>query len=307
MGVWSAEEIQRLKALYEECRNVEEISKELGRTPGAIRNKAYRLNITNPNEYTQEEIDYLIANYHSYNLVEVAAKLNRPKANVCRKARELGIERNQSKKNPKDKKQKIVHTAEELSAMHSEAMKKHWATHEHPRGMLGKKQSEKCRKASRERQIKFWSEITDKERASWAEKQVATRIKNNTLNPNLNSSNPYSRTRSGRRPDLGNIFFRSAWEANIARYFNYLNIEWQFEPKTFYFEGIKRGCVSYLPDFYLPQTNEWVEVKGWMDDKSKTKLKRFSKYYPQEKLILIDRKKYTEIEKQYKHRISGWE
>jgi hypothetical protein len=66
--------------------------------------------------------------------------------------------------------------------------------------------------------------------------------------------------------------------------------EWEHEPQTFWFETIKRGVRSYLPDFKVTLhdgTHYWVEVKGYMDAKSHTKLKRFAKYYPKEKLILM--------------------
>src|SRR3972149_9721027 len=41
--------------------------------------------------------------------------------------------------------------------------------------------------------------------------------------------------KSGRRADLG-MFFRSAWEANVARYLNFLKTHgsvkgWEYEPK----------------------------------------------------------------------------
>lgn len=67
-------------------------------------------------------------------------------------------------------------------------------------------------------------------------------------------------------------------------------LDWEHEPKTFWFEGIKRGCVSYLPDFRILRPNGehyWVEVKGYLDSKSKTKLKRFKRYFPEEELLLI--------------------
>jgi hypothetical protein len=67
--------------------------------------------------------------------------------------------------------------------------------------------------------------------------------------------------------------------------------EWEHEPKTFWFEEIKRGTRSYLPDFkvtYWDGNHEWIEVKGYFDRKSLTKIKRFRKYYPQEILRIID-------------------
>jgi hypothetical protein len=87
-----------------------------------------------------------------------------------------------------------------------------------------------------------------------------------------------------------------------------MKIKWEFEPKTFYFEDIKRGCVSYTPDFYLPEEDKWVEVKGWMDSKSKTKIKRFKKYFPEEfeKLEIVGASEYKEV-KQWSRLIENWE
>jgi hypothetical protein len=65
---------------------------------------------------------------------------------------------------------------------------------------------------------------------------------------------------------------------------------WEYEPKTFWFEAIKRGVRSYKPDFKVTEldgTHYWIEVKGYLDSKSKTKIKRFQKYYPDEKLFLF--------------------
>ena len=62
--------------------------------------------------------------------------------------------------------------------------------------------------------------------------------------------------------------------------------------KIFVFEGIKSGTTSYKPDFYIKNKDNicfWVECKGYMDSKSKTKLKRFLKYFKDEKIILITR------------------
>lgn len=102
-------------------------------------------------------------------------------------------------------------------------------------------------------------------------------------------TNPHSKAVSGRRQDLENIFFRSKAEANYARYLNFMSIRWQYEPRVFDFEKIRRGCVSYKPDFYLPETDRWIEVKGWFDKKSITRLNRFKRYYPDEfkKLVLV--------------------
>lgn len=51
--------------------------------------------------------------------------------------------------------------------------------------------------------------------------------------------------------------FRSRLEARWAVFFDALSIEWQYEPQGFEAEGMR-----YLPDFYLPACNMFVEVKG---------------------------------------------
>jgi hypothetical protein len=52
--------------------------------------------------------------------------------------------------------------------------------------------------------------------------------------------------------------FRSRLEARWAVFFDHAGLEWQYEPQG-YEVGAERR--RYLPDFYLPQTETWVEVK----------------------------------------------
>jgi len=99
------------------------------------------------------------------------------------------------------------------------------------------------------------------------------------------------------------IFFRSKWEANYALYLDFLIKQkqiksWIYEPKIFYFENIKRGTRSYTPDFKVELFNgyfEWHEVKGYMNDASKTKLKRMKLYYPNEVIKIIAKETYYDI------------
>jgi hypothetical protein len=113
-------------------------------------------------------------------------------------------------------------------------------------------------------------------------KMIAEAIDTIVLKDDSKSSrgNAYKHTKSGHREDLG-IVLRSNWEANVARIYNAYEIEFEFEPKVFSYP-VKRGTKGYTPDFYLPKHDEWLEVKGYLDDKSKIKLKRFKRYYPEE-------------------------
>lgn len=102
-----------------------------------------------------------------------------------------------------------------------------------------------------------------------------------------NRGNAYKHTKTGFRIDI-QLNVRSNWEANFVRVLNGYDIKFEFEPTVFSFP-IKRGTKGYTPDFFINKTGEWVEIKGYLDTKSKVKLKRFKRYYPKEfeKLICI--------------------
>lgn len=120
------------------------------------------------------------------------------------------------------------------------------------------------------------------------------------------------RTIGGKR-----CYFRSMWEANFARYLQFkkekgLILDWEHESQTFWFEGIKRGTCSYKPDFkvieaFRNQCREtFYEVKGHMDAKSATKIKRFRKYYPEKPLEVIGGA-FFKRHKSLQSVIPGWE
>ena len=100
-------------------------------------------------------------------------------------------------------------------------------------------------------------------------------------------------------------YVRSKWEYNFCYYLEFLKKqgkikEWKYEPQTFWFYKIKRGIRSYKPDFLVFEnggTIVYYEVKGYMDSKSKTKLRRMKKYYPHIRVIVIDKKQYKAIMK----------
>jgi len=102
------------------------------------------------------------------------------------------------------------------------------------------------------------------------------------------------------------MYFRSKWEANYALFLDFLIdhkeiVKWEFEPDTFVFEKIQFGTRSYTPDFKVFNNNGTIsyhEVKGYMDSKSKTKLKRMKRYYPKIEVILIDSGEYNLLKKQ---------
>lgn len=122
------------------------------------------------------------------------------------------------------------------------------------------------------------------------------------------------------------ITFRSKAEANYAAYLEWLRIlgkivGWSYEPCTFWFTpdsdgareqrlaGVRRGVVSYKPDFAVYEANGttvWHEVKGYMDQRSKVTLARFARYYPGERLELVDSKAMAVLKRQVGGVVPGW-
>ncbi len=101
-----------------------------------------------------------------------------------------------------------------------------------------------------------------------------------------------------------NCFFRSEWERKFAHYLENRKLgkdikSWKYEAKTFWFLKIKRGVRSFKPDFKVINNDgsvEWFEVKGWMDPRSSTKLKRMAKYYPKVKITVIDQRWFVDFQ-----------
>lgn len=160
---------------------------------------------------------------------------------------------------------------------------------------------------------KMWRLKSDEDVEEILKKSAATRKKNGTKPPR---SREKATWKAGWREVGGKrCYFRSRWEANYARYLQWLVDQgeikgWEYEPETFWFENIKRGVRSYLPDFRITENDGrqvYHEVKGWMDSRSRTTLKRMKKYYPDVPLVLIDSKIYKAIQRDVRAIVPDWE
>lgn len=70
------------------------------------------------------------------------------------------------------------------------------------------------------------------------------------------------------------VKFDSSWEVKYAQWLDANNISWERCNKRFLyiFENVKR---YYIPDFYLPTTNEYIEIKGYKIEKDCAKWAQF--------------------------------
>jgi hypothetical protein len=253
--------------------------------------------------WSASELDRLRAVYRHeatpfITIKQLAEELGREEGNLSRKARELGLANPHRKRVEKRVVQeRKFATDDERREWQSQDAKRRIADLGHPRGMAGKHHPESAKArisaASRAR----WADPASRENSDEVRQAMSDNMQRRVLtDPRLRHG--YSRSAGGRRADLDNAYFRSSWEANYARYLRFLVGQsqiraWEYEPHTFYFESIKRGTRSYTPDFRvtLPDGRvEWHEVKGWMDDKSRVRLARMAKFYPAEKIVLIDEK-----------------
>ena len=136
-----------------------------------------------------------------------------------------------------------------------------------------------------------------------AKSRAAIKNKKDELDGKIIPGKMSKRSKIGKRQDLGQ-FFRSGWEANFCRWLNSQGIKWEYEPKIFHFDGVKHGTVSYLPDLRITDRGQycWLEVKGLLDKRGATALRRFKKSYPEEfsKLRAVVGRKGTKAEKFFK-------
>jgi tRNA nucleotidyltransferase/poly(A) polymerase len=84
---------------------------------------------------------------------------------------------------------------------------------------------------------------------------------------------------------------RSTWEITVAGYLDALHVQWQYEPERFKLKNDRTFC----PDFFVPEWNYFLEVKGWPKEKDIRKLAEFRELYPNKPIFLIEIKNYKEI------------
>lgn len=285
--------------------------------------------------WTKSQIDFLTSFYPEKGKMWCATVLKKTESSVRHKAAQLGLKLNkesdffkefqaraaQSKVGKKRPAQaevmnrtraegKFVFTQERRKAI-SDRQTKIIKENGHPKGALGLKHSKETKEKISIVSKKMWANMSEEEKNKRSERA-------SKLGQKHSAENRIGKTtwKAGWR-EIGGVrkYYRSRWEANYARYLEWLCIngqikDWKHEPKVFWFEKIQRGTRSYLPDFWVLTNNdqdEYHEVKGWMDDRSKTKIKRMGIYHPLIKLVVIDSKQYKELEKKMSNIIKDWE
>jgi hypothetical protein len=299
----SDDQIMRLYADTQSCKKV---ARALGMCPQSVHERLAKMGKANHvNVLTEADNEAIRQTYESGisigdgKLDALAMQIGRSKHLICRRARELGLTR--------QGRPRTQSYCAELSRAQSEWIKKNG----HPRGALGMKHAPETIVIISKKSKQAWDSMTKTERSDHIMKSLKGRAVNG-----WKSNRKGCTWKQGWRVIGGTRkFYRSKWEANYARYLEFLRQRgqiqsWQHEPETFWFEKIRRGSRSYLPDFRVVERGGAVvyhEVKGWMDSKSKTKLRRMGLYHPSVKMVLVQQKQYTEIKNKLSGAIEGWE
>lgn len=301
---WTQQEIELVRLNFEKVSHAD-LAEVLGRTENAVRNLCYEKGFRKKaNNWTDDELA-LLKKYYSQTTIdlnELERIFRRHKTNISRKARELGLTDQGRSPSPKT----LEKIRQSLRKWHSE--------NEHPRGFEGRVHNAKTRAIIGEKSKELWADPNSRLNSNKLTQFRSDRMMEHQRT-NRQMRQAYSRGKMGKREDLNGLFVRSSWEANYARYLNWLKSigeidDWEYEADCFVFEAIKRGTRSYTPDFKIYNTDDTIiyhEVKGWMDSKSKTKLKRMAKYYPEVEIVLIDEDAYRAIEKDVRMFIPNWE
>lgn len=304
-GQWTESEDEYLRARYLEDEH-SEIAEALGRTRNAVRNRCSRLGLHKKIRQHDETTRARIIEFYGahvgvpMDLRSLAAELGIRSSTIAKIARGYGL----------------TDIARPLSAASraSGAAKLSflWRMGQHPRGMAGKTHSVKTRRRLSEVGLARFAAQTPTQRSAHVLAGMRKRAKGgNLIPPRPNASWKQSwQTIGGKRN-----YFRSKWEVNYAHYLEWLKqhgeiAEWEYEPTTFWFEKIKRGVRSYTPDFRVTEKNGSVayhEIKGWMDDRSVTKLKRMAKYHPNVRMVLVDSAAYKALSRQVLGLVPGWD
>lgn len=83
--------------------------------------------------------------------------------------------------------------------------------------------------------------------------------------------------------------FRSRLEARWAVFFDVLGVRYEYEPEGF---QLSDGTL-YLPDFYLPQSKAFFEVKGVMSEADEHKVTQLMKDSNHEVIVAYDGLRFT--------------
>jgi hypothetical protein len=133
---------------------------------------------------------------------------------------------------------------------------------------------------------KVLKKLSKRMKAQWADPvfyEKMCKIRKTQSKGNMVRSPQASWYRTKYKGTNGKFWMRSGWEVAFALWLDHYGISWEYETKKFW---LHKGRY-YTPDFYLPDQDEYVELKGWFSKKDERKMLRFNILYPDVKLYVF--------------------
>jgi hypothetical protein len=157
-----------------------------------------------------------------------------------------------------------------------------WKDGKHPQGMLGKKawNSGRSLSVSHREKIRIGRKNNPKCTgvASTPEKELLRRERISKTASLHKKSGGY-RIGSGRSvgswyesPYAGRVYLDSSWELLYAKFLDKSSTSWKRNTTRFKYTW-QGNDHDYIPDFFLVETNSYVEIKGYVTNKDRAKWK----------------------------------
>ena len=140
----------------------------------------------------------------------------------------------------------------------------------------------KISESSRTRLLLYWANYENRKRASSYMKAAAKKHPESYSGANVNGRTPVI--------DYNGIKLNGSWEVLVAKVLDEYNIQWNRPTNPFKYEW-NNNTHYYYPDFYLPEYDKYIEVKGYERERD------ICKYKAVPNLIVIKRKEIELIKK----------
>lgn len=136
---------------------------------------------------------------------------------------------------------------------------------------------------------KILSEKTKNRGAEWHSKNGEAISK--TITRKVKSGEWHTSLAKHMHIDYNGVDLHGSWELKYAQYLDEHNIEWIRNKDSFsyFYKGKER---KYTPDFYLPQSDEYIEIKGYKTEKDAAKWEQFPKH---RKLVVLLKKELEQL------------
>ena len=94
-------------------------------------------------------------------------------------------------------------------------------------------------------------------------------------------------------PIAGQIKVDGTWELTIAQILDKIGIQWQRNKKRFDYIHLNGNEATYLPDFYIPSIDTFLEIKGYQTSLDERKWEQFKpKLFVIKKAIIFEFRKW---------------